>query len=434
MTDLNRHFKSVIAFQAKLLTNLNRHFKLVIIGVSIKGVIMYSRELAAVLLRYAKFPAIALAGPRQSGKTTLVKATFPQHKFLTLDDPETHAFALEDPEGLLATHENEYGLILDEFQYAPQLTTAIKLAIDKKSRPGYFILTGSQNFLMNKAITESLAGRVGILNLFPLSIKELLDNNLATSSITNIIFNGGYPRMYNEHIPPTELYPSYIASYVQRDVGQLINPKNIRTFNRFLQLCAGRVGQLCNASALAAETGISVPTLNEWLSILEASYIIFFLEPHFQNFNKRLVKTPKLYFFDTGLACSLLRLDSPESLSNSSFYGPLFENVIIADFYKQYCNQGARPALYFWRDRGGAYEIDCIVEQNSQLYPIEMKAGQRIASDAFRTIDYWNELAQADPRNSYIVYAGEEKQIRKQGNVVTWQEASTLITSLVAKK
>lgn len=395
---------------------------------------MYSRELAQVLLRYAKFPAIACAGPRQAGKTTLVKATFPQHKFLTLDDAENQAFAMEDPEGFLLTHENEHGLILDEFQYVPKLTTAIKLQIDTKKRPGYFILTGSQNFLMNKAITESLAGRVGILNLFPLSIKELLDNNLAGTSAHEVIFNGGYPRMYAEHIPPTELYPSYIASYIQRDVGQLINPKNIRTFNRFLQLCAGRTGQLCNASALAAETGISVPTVNEWLSILEASYIIFFLEPHFQNFNKRLVKTPKLYFFDTGLACSLLRINSPEELSNSPFQGPLFECLIIADFYKQYCNQGVRPSEYFWRDRGGAHEIDCILNQGSTLYPVEIKAGQNIASDAFRTIDYWNDLAKADPRNSYVVYAGEEKQIRKQGNVLGWKEAGSLVHHILNTK
>jgi predicted AAA+ superfamily ATPase len=304
----------------------------------------FSRDLTETLKRYAKFPVVALLGPRQSGKTTLAQQTFPKHKFLSLDNEVNQAFALEDPEGFLLTHENEHGLILDEFQYAPKLTTYIKLEVDKKKRPGYFILTGSQNFVMNRAITESLAGRVGILNLLPLSNKELLENKLITS-VNELIFTGGYPRIYADNIVPTEFYPSYILSYIQRDIGQLINPKNITTFHRFVQLCAGRIGQLCNVNALAAETGISAPTAKEWLSMLEASYILFFLEPHFNNFNKRLVKTPKLYFFDTGLACSLLRIDSPEALSSSHFYGALFESLIISDFYKQYCNAGLRPSL-----------------------------------------------------------------------------------------
>ena len=232
---------------------------------------------------------------------------------------------------------------------------------------------------------------------------------------------------------PTEFYPSYILSYIQRDVGQLINPKNMTTFRRFVQLCAGRIGQLCNVNALASETGISAPTAKEWLSILEASYILFFLEPHFKNFNKRLVKTPKLYFFDTGLACSLLRINSSKDLSNSHFQGPLFESMIISDLYKQYCNSGRRPALYFWRDAGGANEVDCVLDEGSKLYPIEIKAGKTVVSDSFRGLDYWNKLAGADPRNSYLVYANQEKQIRKKGNVIGWQDASSLISDILQK-
>ncbi len=391
---------------------------------------MYTRKLAETLKKYAKFPVVALIGPRQSGKTTLVQNVFPQYKFLSLDNEVTQAFALDDPEGFLLTNENEHGLILDEFQYAPKLTTYIKLEADKKKRPGYFILTGSQNFLVNKAITESLAGRVGILNLLPLSNKELLENKLAYETPNEIIFNGGYPRIYADQISPTEFYPSYILSYIQRDVGNLINAKNITTFRRFVQLCAGRIGQLCNVNALATETGISAPTAKEWLSILEASYILFFLEPHFQNFNKRLVKTPKLYFFDTGLACSLLRIDSADALNNSHFQGALFETLIISDLYKQYCNQGTRPSLYFWRDNGGAHEIDCILDQGAKNYPVEIKAGRIVASDAFRGIDYWNDLANANSRDSYLIYAGDEKQTRKHGNVINWQEASNLIENI----
>ncbi len=391
---------------------------------------MFSRALTETLLRYAKFPVVALLGPRQSGKTTLVQNTFPKHKFLSLDNEVIQAFAREDPEGFLLTHENEHGLILDEFQYAPKLTTYIKLEADKKKRPGYFILTGSQNFLVNKSITESLAGRVGILHLLPLSLGELQSNNLLSDMLNQMIFNGGYPRLYAEHILPTELYPSYILSYIQRDVGQLINAQNMSTFTRFVQLCAGRIGQLCNVHALAVETGISAPTAKSWLSILEASYIIFFLEPHFKNFNKRITKMPKLYFFDTGLACSLLRIDAPEVLSNSHFQGALFESFIIADLYKQYCNIGKRPSLYFWRDAGGAHEVDCVLDQGTNLYPIEIKAGKTITKDAFRGLDYWNRIANADPHNAYLIYANTEKQIRKQGNVIGWRDAGTLIETI----
>lgn len=394
---------------------------------------MFTRTLQATLQRYAKFPVVAVLGPRQSGKTTLAQMAFPRHKFLSLDHEVTRAFALEDAEGFLLSHENEHGLILDEFQYAPQLTTAIKLEADKKKRAGYFVLTGSQNFLMNKSITESLAGRIGILNLLPLSNKELLDNNLAAHSPDHLIFHGGYPRIYAENFLPTELYPSYILSYIQRDVASLINANNMTTFRRFVQLCAGRAGQLCNVAALAVETGISAPTAREWLSILEASYLIFFLEPHFKNFNKRLVKTPKLYFFDTGLACSLLRIDSVEALGLSHFHGPLFENWIIADFYKQYCNQGMRPSLYFWRDVGGAHEVDCILDQGNVCYPVEIKSGKTVASGFFSGLDFYNGIAETDPKDSYLIYASDEKQLRKHGTVLGWKDASSLVEALVRK-
>ena len=272
------------------------------------------------------------------------------------------------------------------------------------------------------------------IEVYKILNKELIDNQLAAGSVHDVIYTGGYPRIYSDDIVPTDFYPSYIASYIQRDVGSLINPGNMATFRRFVQLCAGRIGQLCNISALAAETGISAPTAKEWLSILEASYILFFLEPHFNNFNKRLVKMPKLYFFDTGLACSLLRIDSPEALSNSHFQGSLFESFIIADLYKQYCNQGSRPSLYFWRDSGGAHEVDCILDQGVKNYPIQIKAGQAIATDSFRGIDYWNEVAKGDPRDSYIIYAGDEKQLRKQGTVIGWRESGSLIKNSIMKK
>lgn len=395
---------------------------------------MYTRDITQTLKDYAKFPVVALLGPRQSGKTTLVKSTFPNHIFLSLDNESTRSFALEEPERFLSTYDNEHGIILDEFQYAPKLTSYIKLAVDKKKRRGYYILTGSQNFLANAAIIESLAGRVGLLTLLPLSLHELVENQILPSTLHETILSGGYPALYDEKFLPTQLYPSYIQTYIERDVRQLINVGNLSTFQRFIQLCAGRIGQLLNYDALAVECGVSSPTIKHWLSILEASYIIFLLQPHFRNFNKRLVKTPKLYFFDTGLACSLLRITDHTTLALSPFRGALFESLIIADLYKQYCNRGERPPLYFWRDQSGAHEIDCIIDQGTTLYPIEIKAGQTITGNFFKAITYWNDLSKSNPSNGYIVYGDSESQARSIGNVIGWKAAGTLVERINATK
>lgn len=394
---------------------------------------MFSRAISETIKRYTKFPAIALLGPRQSGKTTLAQLMFPQHKYLSFDKDTDRVFAQDDPEHFLKTYENEHGIILDEFQYVPRIVSYIKLEIDAKKRPGYFILSGSQNFLALQAITESLAGRVGILNLLPLSLQELESNGLLIDNLDNVIFEGGYPRLYQEKFSPLDLYPSYIQSYVERDVRQLINAGNISLFQRFIQLCAGRVGQLLNLNALGNECGISFPTARQWLSILEASYIVFTLQPHFQNFNKRVVKTPKLYFYDTGLACSLLRIQSPDMLAVSPFRGALFENLIIGDLYKQYCNCGIRPPLYFWRGSNELYEIDCILDEGNNLYPVEIKSGQTIATDFFKGLSYWNNLAHADPINGYLIYGGSQGQQRTVGNVLGWREAAHLIDAVKKK-
>lgn len=395
---------------------------------------MYARLLEKTLREYAKFPSIALFGPRQAGKTTLVKETFPNHLFFSLDHTPTRQFIDEDPEGFLRTHENEYGIILDEFQYAPAFISYIKLAIDNKKRPGYFILTGSQNFLMNEKITESLAGRVGILNLLPLSLQELSDSKILPNDVDYLILNGSYPRLYDENFSPKELYPSYIQSYVERDIRQLINVENLTIFQRFVQLCAGRTGQLLNYEALSSECGVSAVTIKKWLSLLEASYIIFLLPPHLQNFNKRITKTPKLYFFDTGLACSLLRIEKTIDIAHSPFRGALFETLIIADLYKQYCNQGSRPPLYFWRDKGGSFEVDCIIDEGNQLFPVEIKSGQTFSSDFFKGVLQWNELAQNPPEHGFVVYGGSDVQVRSKGNVLGWQAAASLVAKIRSKK
>lgn len=388
------------------------------------------RAITDTLLRYTKFPVVGLFGPRQSGKTTLVKNVFKKHKYLNFEDPETRELAANDPKRFFEKNENKQGVILDEFQYVPQILSYVQIESDEKKRPGYFILTGSQNFLMNQAVTQSLAGRIGILTLLPLSIKELKQNKRLPESIDEAIFNGGYPKIYTEQFEPGELYPSYIHSYVERDIRQLVNVENLRKFQQFMQLCAGRIGQLLNISDIAMNCGINSRTADKWLSILQASYIIFLLNPYHKNFNKRVTKTPKLYFYDTGLVCSLLDLKSPEMVAVSPFRGHLFESFIIADFFKQCFSVGTSAPLYFWRDKNGYIEVDCLVNMGNKLVPCEVKSGQTMVAGFFDSLSKWNALAGTDPEDGYVVYSGDAVQKRSLGNIVGWQASGGLIATL----
>lgn len=391
---------------------------------------LLNRDIEQSLLRFSKFPVVGLFGPRQSGKTTLMKKIFKNYTYLNFEKPDVLEFAQRDPEAFLQKYENEHGLILDEFQHFPQLLSYIQIEADEKKRPGYFALTGSQNFLMNQAITQSLAGRIGILTLLPLSIHECIDNKLISPDVKAMIVQGSYPRIYAENFTPDELYPSYIQTYIERDVRLLTNVENLRTFKKFMQLCAGRVGQLLNISDIATNCGITQKTANSWISILEASYIIFLLQPHHGNFNKRITKTPKIYFYDTGVACSLLDIKESSDLDLNPFRGHLFENFIIADLFKQYFNKGTTAPLYFWRDKNGLIEIDCLIDRAQKLTPIEIKSGKTIVPDFFTSLDKWNTLAQTDPTHGYIVYAGDENQKRSKGMVIGWQQAGTITDTL----
>jgi len=388
------------------------------------------RNLSETLKRFAKFPVVVVVGPRQSGKTTLVRHTFNKHTYLNLEDPELLAFIERDPKAFLREYENEHGIILDEFQHAPKFLSYVQLEVDEKKRPGYFVLTGSQNFLMNQAITQTLAGRTGILTLLPLSINELAESNKLTPHYNDILFNGGYPRIYAENFTPSELYPSYIHSYIERDVRQIINVENLKTFQKFIQLCAGRVGQLLNIADIATNCGICYKTVERWLSVLEANYIIFFLQPHVNNFKKRITKTPKLYFYDTGLACSLLGIRTAHDIALSPFRGPLFECFIIADLYKQYYNSGLEPHLYFWRDQNGRVEIDCLIDLGIKLIPIEIKSGETINNSFFDGLGRWNELAETGQENNYVIYAGDSSQNRTAAHVIDWKSTGTLIEKI----
>jgi|SaaInlLV_10m_DNA_2_1039722.scaffolds.fasta_scaffold00046_51 uncharacterized protein len=390
----------------------------------------FSRTLAKKFERYVKFPVIVVQGPRQSGKTTLVRHYFKNYKYINLEKPEDRDFAINDPEGFLAKYENKNGIIIDEFQYAPQLLSYIQVDVDEKKRSGYFILTGSQNFLMNQNITQSLAGRVGILTLLPFSNKELITNKINSQDYNKAIINGCYPRLYEKEMLPEELYPSYIQTYVERDARQVISIDSLKTFQKFIALCAGRIGQLLNISEISMNCGIDRKTADKWISILEASYILFMLQPYFKNYNKRITKTAKIYFYDTGLACSLLKIRTADDLALSPFRGHLFENFIIADFYKQYYNRAINPPLYFWRDQNGIIEIDCIVDKGSKQIPIEIKSGATIAPTFFRSLGLWSQIADKDPKNGYIIYGGESVQLRKSGHVLGWKEATDLMEKI----
>lgn len=390
---------------------------------------LYKRDLSGVLDRYSKFPVVAIMGPRQSGKTTISKNFFNKHKFVSLENPQERMFAKQDPERFLGNYENRHGIIIDEFQYVPELLSYIQLEVDNKNRPGYFVLTSSQNFLMNQAITQSLAGRVGIVTLLPLSLHELLDNNLI-NNVDEFLFKGGYPRLYKENITPHDFYSSYLHTYIERDVRQLANVGDILIFQKFMRACAARTGQLLNVLDISSMVGVDQRTIKNWISVLEASYIIFILKPHFNNFNKRLTKTPKLYFYDTGLACSLLDIQSIENLLFSPHRGHLFESAVISDFYKQYCNLGRKPSLYFWRDQNGRIEVDCLVDRGDMLIPVKIKAGETISNSFFKQLLEWNKISDTDPENNNIVYAGKLNQNRSIGKIISWKDSAEFVRNL----
>ena len=388
------------------------------------------RNIEKVLKRYAKFPVVALLGPRQSGKTTLVRHYFKNHTFISFEKPNYREYAKTDPEGFLKEYANEHGIILDEFQYVPEILSYIQLEVDEKKRPGYFILTGSQNFLADQSIVQSLAGRVGILTLLPFSIDELKNANLLTDRAVQLIIKGEYPRIYSEDLDVSDFYSSYIHTYLEKDIRQLINVDDLLVFQKFVALCAGRIGQEVNFNELGSLSGISAVTTKKWLSILQASYIIFFLQPHFTNFNKRITKSPKLYFYDTGIACNLLKIHSSNHLVNSPFKGALFENLIINDLYKQFFNMGKDPSVYFWRDQNGRIEVDAIIDFGVKLSPVEIKASETISMSFFDALLRWNEISNTLPENNYVVYAGDENQKRKKGQIISWLSEATLVEKL----
>lgn len=384
------------------------------------------RKMAPRLKKLSKqFPVIGILGPRQSGKTTLAKTLFSKYKYLNLEELDIRRFAIEDPRGLLQSLEGEPGVILDEIQRAPDLLSYIQAHVDVRQKHGFFIVTGSENILLNQHINQTLAGRIGLVTLLPLSLEELEDASLLPQKTEDALFKGGYPTLYAKKVDVKDWVQSYIQTYVERDVRNLKQITDLSTFQKFLKLCAGRCGQLLDLTSIGNDCGISTNTVRSWLSVLEATYIIFLLQPHHKNFNKRLIKTPKLYFYDTAIACQLLSIQSPKDLVTHYLRGGLFESMVISDFFKQRLNAGMSPNLYFWRDKTGL-EVDCIMEQGTHLLPIEIKSAATISFDFFSGLSKWNQIAENAPSNSYVVYGGDERQNRSQGMIVSWKNLSSI--------
>jgi len=389
---------------------------------------MLPRTLEPVLRRAARrYPVVTLTGPRQSGKTTLAQMAFPDYAYASLEDPDQREFAITDPRGFLSQFVGP--VILDEAQRVPDLFSYIQTRSDASDKNGQYVLTGSQSFLLMNTITQSLAGRAAILHLLPFSQAELHGRpplprdsigrrmpparELATWGLMDTLFTGSYPRIHDKELPPQEWLANYYRTYVERDVRELLNVGDLETFGRFVGLCAGRTGQLLNLSSLGNDCGIAQPTARRWLSVLEASFLVFLLRPHHRNFNKRLVKSPKLYFLDTGLLTYLLRIRSPGELRTHSARGAVFESFVVSELVKNALHQGQEPDLYFWRDSAG-HEVDILMEQGDEIVPIEIKSGATLANDFYTGLQYWRELAQMPTGPAALVYGGDPT-VRRSG-------------------
>jgi len=383
------------------------------------------RDLSKKLLSVSKsFPVVTIIGPRQSGKTTLVKMAFPDKPYLSMEDLDTREYVTTDPRGFLSDHPK--GAILDEIQRTPQLFSYIQTNVDTYNKPGRFILTGSRHFLLQENISQTLAGRVAILKLLPFSLNELNKTQFRFSNYEEYLFKGLYPRIYDKKISPLDWYPNYIQTYLERDLRLIKNINDLSAFQTFLKMCSARIGQLLNLSALAADCGITHNTAKSWISVLEASFIAFLLRPHHKNFNKRLVKMPKLYFFDTGIACSLLGIESKKQLQTHSLKGNIFESFVLSEILKNRYNKGSDSNIYFWRDKTG-HEIDCVIEKSNKLLPVEIKSGKTLTKDQFKNLIYWNKLSKGNAKDSYIVYGGDLTQKRSCGNLIGWKNINSFL-------
>ncbi len=375
-----------------------------------------------IVLQRDKFPVLAVTGPRQSGKTTLLRRLFEDYRYVTLENPDNQQFAASDPVGFL----DYYGrhVIFDEVQRVPHLFSYIQERVDESGLMGHYILSGSQNFHLLKSITQSLAGRVALFKLLPLDFAELTAQKLLADGYPSVAISGAYPAIFDRDISPAVFYANYLQTYVEKDVTELLNVRNTRKFRQFLGLCGARAGQLLNISALANECDITFNTAKSWLSILESSYLVFLLQPYHQNRNKRLVKTPKLYFYDTGLLCHLLGINDAGQLETDRLKGSVFENMVIAEYQKRNYHLYEHLEFSFWQDTHGN-EIDLLWQVGQTFHAVEIKATKTITNELFKQLDkFETHLAPSTPIQKTLVYGGADSQHRTNYEVKSWREVA----------
>ncbi len=388
---------------------------------------MIERQIAGKLLEIAKkYPVLTITGPRHSGKTTLAKVLFTGYDYVSLANPDSRLQAAEDPIGLLKSHSEK--CIIDEIQYVPELLPHIQSLIDEEKIERKFVLISSQNHLLLEKVSKLLAGRTRIVNLLPLSKTEL--NNLETFSpddYEEVVFKGFFPAIYNDTESPQDFFPAYIETLVNRDVRQIQNIRHLTVFTHFLKLCAGRTGQILDYSSLARDTGVSVNTAKEWISILETCYVVFLLPPYYQNFGKRLIKSPKLYFYDTGVLSYLLNIRNKTQLNTHYLKGNIFENFILLELLKYRFNKGLPSNIYFWRDNS-RNEIDCLIDGTTPEI-IEIKSGKTFTKDSIKQVQFWKRLTGNDSSTFHLVYGGDNS-FKFLTNVYSWRELPKLFSNL----
>lgn len=386
---------------------------------------MIERELSERLHRFAKkFPVVTLTGPRQSGKTTLLKHLFPEHAYANLEDLDIRAEAEEDPRGFLRRHTE--GVILDEAQRVPALFSYLQGIVDAEGQMGKYILSGSQNFLLMESVSQSLAGRAAVLHLLPFSLKEFPAEE--DVSLDRRLLSGAYPPLHDRGLTAGEFYPSYLETYVERDVRSLRNIGNLSVFRKFLMLCAGRGGQLLNMSSLGNEVGVDHKTIQSWISVLEAGFLVHRLPPYHRNWNKRVVKQPKLIFMDSGVQCALLGIRSERDLRSHPLRGAIFESWVVSEAVKQHTHRGIRPAVSFWRDHSGN-EVDLLVEDGGKFHAVEIKSGETVLSSWFDSLTWFAGVAGDVNLSSNVVYGGERASSRKEVQLIPWRELAGSFSS-----
>jgi predicted AAA+ superfamily ATPase len=371
------------------------------------------------------YPIVALTGPRQSGKTTLVRAVFPEKPYVSFEDPDKLESALNDPRGFLARFPE--GAVIDEAQRFPKLFSYLQSLVDDRKKMGMFILTGSQQFGLLTGIGQSLAGRAALVQLLPFSLDEATNGGLALGSLPDVLFRGLYPPIYDRELDPSIWYGNYVLTYLERDVRNILGVRDLGQFRTFLRMCAARCGRLLNLSSLAADCGLTHNTARSWLSVLEASYIVHLLRPHHENFGKRLVKAPKLYFVDPGLAAWLLNIQGPDHMAVHPMRGSLFEALVVAEFLKGRYNRGLASDLYFWRNNIGD-EIDLLIDEGTDVTAVEIKSGETVNDDYFRGLRKWRTWKKDTAAGAYVVYGGEESFRQGSFGVVSWRRLSEIRT------